>query len=98
VAFVRAGYSRGNAPQMRRFIGIGGAYQPNGRDTLGIATSWGSPPDKKLRDQITSELFYRLQVTQNLTLTPNLQVTFKPSYTLEKRLVAVFGFRMRFVF
>jgi porin len=51
-----------------------------------------------LRIQITSEVYYRIQVTQNLTLTPSLQVTFKPSYTLEKRLVAVFGFRMRFVF
>jgi porin len=98
VAFVRAGYSRGDAPQMRRFIGIGGSYQPNGRDTLGIATSWGSPPEKELRNQVTSEIFYRLQVTQNLTLTPNLQLTFKPSYTLETRWVAAPGIRMRFVF
>ena len=98
VAFVRAGYSRGDAPQMRRFIGIGGAYKPFGRDTLGLATSWGSPPDKELRNQIPSEVYYRIQVTQNLTLTPNLQLTFKPSYTLDTRWVVVPGVRMRFVF
>jgi len=98
VAFVRAGYSRGDAAQMRRFIGVGMSYKPKGRDTLGIATSWGSPPDKSLRDQITSEIFYRVQVTQNITFTPSLQVTFKPAYTLETKWVFVPGFRMRFVF
>jgi len=83
---------------MRRFVGIGGSYKPRGRDTLGIAASWGSPPEKELRNQFTSEIFYRVQVTQNLTFTPNLQLTFKPSYTLETRWVVVPGLRMRFVF
>ena len=46
---------------------------------LGIATSWGSAPDKSLRNQITSEAFYRVQVTQNLTFTPSIQLTYKPS-------------------
>ena len=98
VAFVRAGYSRGDAAQMRRFIGIGMSFKPKGRDTLGIATSWGSPPDKSLRNQITSEIFYQVQVTQNLTFTPSLQLIFKPSYTLETKWVAVPGFRTRFTF
>ena len=67
-------------------------------DTLGVATSWGSQPEKELRNQITSEVYYRIQDTQNLTLTPNLKLTFKPSYTLDTRWVVVPGFRMRFVF
>lgn len=98
VAFVRAGYSRGDAPQMRRFIGVGMSYKPWGRDTLGIATSWGSPPEKELRDQITSEVFYRVQLTQNITFTPSIQLTYHPSYSLETRWLAVPGLRMRFVF
>jgi porin len=98
VAFIRAGYSKGDAAQMRRFIGGGMSYKPKGRDTLGIATSWGSPPDKSLRNQITSEIFYRVQVTQNLTFTPSLQVTFKPSFTLETKWLYVPGLRMRLVF
>ena len=98
VSFIRAGYAKGDAPQMRRFIGIGMTYKPKGRDTLGIATSWGSPPDKSLRDQITSEIFYRVQVTQNLTLTPDLQVTYQPSLTLGTKWLFVPGLRMRFVF
>ena len=51
----------------------GWAFRISNRDTLGLATSWGSPPELALRDQVTTELFYRLQVTQNLSLTPNLQ-------------------------
>ena len=98
VAFISAGYSEGNAPPMRRFIGAGLSARVLGRDTLGVATSWGSPPDKSLRDQVTSEVFYRLQVTQNLTISPSLQVTYKPSYTLEKDWVYIPGLRLRMVF
>ena len=98
VAFIRAGYSEGDAPQMRRFIGGGMSYKPFGRDTLGIATSWGSPPDKSLRDQITSEIFYRIQMTQNLTFTLDFQLTYEPSHTLETSWLYIPGLRMRFVF
>lgn len=97
VAFVRAGYSKGDAPQMRRFIGIGMTHMVLNRDTLGIATSWGSPPDKSLRDQVVSEVFYRVQVTQYLSFTPSVQVTYQPSYTLEKKWVFIPGLRMRMV-
>jgi porin len=98
IAFLRAGYSKGGAAQMRRFVGGGMSYKPFGRDTLGIATSWGSPPDKSLRNQVTSEIFYRIQVTQSMTITPNYQLTFKPSLTLETKWLHVPGLRIRFVF
>ena len=97
VAFIRTGYSRGGAAQMRRFVGAGMSWKPRGRDVLGVATSWGSPPEKELRDQVTSEVFYRVQLTQNLTFTPSLAVIYKPSYTLEKTWVFIPGLRMRFV-
>ena len=98
VVFVRAGYSKGDAAQMRRFIGVGVSFKLFGRDRLGIATSWGSAPDKSLRNQITSEAFYRVQVTQNLTFTPSIQLTYKPSLTLDATWVFIPGLRMRFVF
>ena len=98
VVFVRAGYSKGDAAQMRRFIGVGASFKLFGRDRLGIATSWGSAPDKSLRNQITSEAFYRVQVTQNLTFTPSIQLTYKPSLTLDTKWVFIPGLRMRFVF
>jgi porin len=93
--FIRAGYSEGDAPQMRRYIGIGVALEVSQRDTLGIATSWGSPPDKALRDQVTSEAFYRIQVTRNISFTPNLQLYHQPSYDPDKDLISVVGLRFR---
>ena len=33
--------------------------------------SWGSPPDKTLHKQMTGEVFYRVQLTQNISFTPN---------------------------
>jgi hypothetical protein len=35
---------------------------------------------------------------QNLTFTPSLQATYKPSFTLEKTWVMIPGLRMRLVF
>ena len=98
MAFLRAGHSKGDAAQMRRFIGGGATIKVKGRDTLGMAVSWGSPPDKSLRDQVTGEIYYRIQVTQNLTISPNWQLTLHPSFTLEKRWISVPGLRMRLVF
>jgi len=96
--FLRAGYAEGTAPFMRRFVGGGATFVLAGRDNLGVATSWGSPPDKTLRDQYTSEIFYRFQLTQRLTVTPNLQWTVKPSYDTEQDHLAVVSLRIRVVF
>jgi porin len=98
VPFVRIGYSEGDTPQMRRFIGVGTAFKFFERDTLGIGTSWGSPPDKTLRDQVTSEVFYRVQLTPNVSLTPNLQVYYQPSNNPEKDWISVVGLRFRLTF
>ena len=98
VPFVRIGYSEGDAPQMRRFIGAGVNLRMFDRDILGLATSWGSTPDKTLRDQVTSEAFYRLQVTRNIALTPNLQVYYQPAYNPDKDWISVVGLRFRIVF
>ncbi len=65
---------------------------------MGLATGWGSPPDKTARSQITSEFFYRLQVTRNLTFSPDIQVTYKPSFNLPRDWITVIGLRIRLVF
>lgn len=98
VFFVRAGLSEGDAPQLRRFIGAGFSVQPRERDTFGLATSWGSPPDKSLRDQITSEMFYRIQVTKNFSVSPDLQLIFRPSFTDQRDWLFIPGLRARMVF
>jgi porin len=82
--FLRAGYSQGDGGELVRFMVAGGlGASVRGSDFIGVATSWSGPIDKTLRNQVTSEAFYRLQLTENMRVTPNLQFTINPSQTLE---------------
>jgi hypothetical protein len=38
---------------MRNFIGFTASWPMRGNDTLLLGTSWGSPPDKRLKSQVT---------------------------------------------
>jgi porin len=90
--FLRAGYSEGGAAQVRFMIGGGvGLTMRRGGDYLAVATSWSAPPDRALRGQVTTEALYRLQLTENLAVTPDLQLTLFPSATLERDVIAVVG-------
>jgi porin len=95
--FLRVGYSQEDGGQRVRFIVAAGAgANVRGSDLVGLATSWSGPPDSSLRNQLTTEAFYRLQLTQNLQVTPALQFTIHPSNTLETdTLWVVSALRMR---
>ena len=62
---------------------------------MGFGVGWGSPAQKGLDDQVTTELFYRLQLAQNLALTPDIQVIFNPALNPDQDAIAVFGIRTR---
>jgi porin len=98
--FLRAGYSEGGAAQVRFVIAGGvGLTMRGGGDYLAVATSWSEPPDTTLRGQLTTEALYRLQLAENLAVTPDLQLTLFPSATLERDVVAVAGvLRLRLAF
>ena len=49
------------------------------KDVAGIGLSWGAPSDGSLRDQFTSEVFYRFQLTQFLAVTPDIQFIIDPA-------------------
>jgi len=95
---LRIGYSEGDAAQMRRFVGIATSLPARGSDRILLGGSWGSPPDKGLRDQATVEFMYRAQVTQHVVLSPDLQVTFNPSFNEQEDVVYIYGLRFRFTF
>lgn len=97
VAVVRAGYAEGDASQMREFLGVAVSIPARGSDTFKFGLGWGAPPDRTLRSQTVVELQYRLNVTQTLTVSPDLMVTFNPSFINEKDIVYVFGLRMRLI-
>jgi len=95
---LRIGYSEGDAAQMRRFVGIATSLPARGSDRILFGAGWGSPPDKSLRDQTTLEIMYRAQLTQHVVVSPDLQVTFNPSFNDQKDTVYVYGLRFRFTF
>ncbi len=97
--FLRMGYSEGDAALNERNISIGlGRYFSRNGNLLGVGLSWGKPATDGLENQVTSETFYRLQMSKNWAITPSLQVIFDPALNPEKDVIAVFGIRSRLNF
>jgi porin len=64
-------------------------------DLLGLALNWGQPPQEELDAQTTGEFFYRVQLAENLALTPNIQLLRDPALNDEHETVWVTGLRIR---
>jgi len=97
--FLRVGYSEGNAALMRWIYSIGLGMEIRESDLFGIATSYGAPVEPDTDAQVTSEMFYRLQLTDHLQVTPALQVTHNPSFNELKSTIYVGSvLRMRLAF
>jgi porin len=96
MAWLRLGWSDGAAPIYNETVGIGfGRLIRQWSDVFGFGINWGDPPDESLRDQWTAEVFYRLQLSQNLQLTPSIQYLKDPALNPEHSSVWVAGLRMR---
>ena len=72
---------------------------PFGRDDdmIGVGLNWSVPSSMYItdrREEIFMEMFYRLQITASMQLTPDLQILFRPS-TGESKPIAIFGLRLR---
>ncbi len=96
--FFRFGYADGDAALMQTTFSTGLGLQRENRDVLGVGFSWGSPADGALRDQFTSEAFYRIQLTQFLAITPDVQLIVDPALNPSEDVLAFFGFRLRAAF
>jgi len=94
--FFRVGWSDGEAPLMNKAVNIGITYFLASRsDQWGIGIAWGDPSDKTLRDQTTSELFYRIQLTQGIAFTPSLQWIIDPALNPDEDDLWIFSLRVR---
>lgn len=94
--FLRVGYSDDEAALLEGMVSTGiGRYFAEQRDLLGFGVSWGKPSADGLDDQYTAELFYRLQVAQNLAITPDVQLIIDPALNPEEDTIWVFGLRAR---
>lgn len=96
--FFRFGYSDGDAALMQTQFSTGLGLMRENKDVLGLGLSWGKPSDGTLREQFTSELFYRIQLTQGLAVTPDVQLIVDPARNPAADVLAFFGVRLRAVF
>ncbi|MEP4146088.1 MAG: carbohydrate porin [Halioglobus sp.] len=94
--FGRAGWADGEAAfyEESYTLGFMRKFRRNS-DLLGFAGNWGQPPQDELGAQITGELFYRLQLSENLAITPNLQLLRDPALNDKETTVWVSGLRIR---
>lgn len=101
--FLRGGYADDGGALLEGSISAGLGWQPRpgpGENLLAVGVNWGRPSASAvgpgLNDQWTFEGFYRLRVTERLTLTPDVQVIFNPALNPRDDVVFVTGLRARF--
>jgi porin len=91
----RVGWSDGAAPLMNTTATLGLMKRFYKRDLFGLGFNWGKPSSKELRDQYSTELFFRFQLAQNLALTPSLQWLIDPANNTEEDQIWIAGLRFR---
>ena len=95
--FFRAGYADDGGSLLETSLNAGVAWNPRKDDLFGIAANWGRPNADTfgpgIDDQYGLEIFYRAQVTENLRITPSLQLLADPALDQDEDFVAVFGMR-----
>jgi porin len=97
--FLRVGWANGKAALLKGVVSAGiGWYFGKSKDLLGFGLSWGRPSEDGLRDQYTGELFYRFQLTQNIAITPDVQLIINPALNPTEDVIGVFGLRGRLTF
>ena len=102
--FLRVGYSDGGGGvTLERSVSAGvGYFRQSKSDALGIGLNWGRPSEKTygpgLRDQLTAEVFYRIQLFPHTTITPNLQYLRHPALNPGVTDLWVVGLRARLSF
>nr|WP_256369130.1 carbohydrate porin [Ruegeria sp. HKCCD7319] len=93
--FGRLGWSDGEAPIARRAVNAGVMWRPGFYDDLfGFGVTVADPTDQSLDTQTTVEAFYRLDISDNLALTADVQYLNNPGFSDDDPLV--FGLRLRF--
>ena len=93
---LRAGTNDGNRNDIRRLVSGGLVFDDvfgYEMDAVGIGGFWAKPNDSNRRDEYGAELFWRLQLTNSVHFTPDIQL-WRPSDRSEDGLEAVLSFRL----
>ena len=94
--FSKMGWSDRSAPLYNKTATLGVMKHFTRRsDTMGLAFNWGDPSDDDLREQTTGEMFYRIQLAQNLALTPSVQLFINPALNQDEDQIWLGSLRIR---
>ena len=98
--FIRGGYAKDGGTLLQKSLTAGVGYQPvQGGNLLGAAIGWGEVNETSwmsgLDDQITMELFYRIQLSTRIVLTPDLQYVINPAINPDASSIFIWGIRAR---
>jgi porin len=101
--FLRVGYGDGGGALLERSVSAGLArYTADGQGVFGLGLNWGRPNRELFgtdaRDQHTIEAYYRLQLAEHLTITPDVQLLKDPALNPGESSVWVAGLRARLFF
>jgi porin len=100
--FLRGGYADDGGTLLQKSISTGFGWQPvpgPGRDLIGFGLNWGQPNEDTfgpgLRDQYAAEVFARINLGENIAVTPSLQFIKNPALNPDRDSVAAAGIRLR---
>ena len=98
--FLRYGDNDGGLNSIERLLSMGiSSLAPFGRknDQAGVGISYTHPANSDLQDEYSADVYYRLQVTEDLELSADTQLILDPSAS-DQDVVAVFGVRARLLY
>lgn len=101
VPFARYSYGYGAGLRIRQSLAVGLGLEKQfmrESDRFGLAFSWAEPAAVSKRDQYGLEAFYRLALTPDTQMTPDLQIIFNPADNPQASSVVLGGVRMRTLF
>ena len=97
--FVRGGYTEDSGSLLEKSVTVGIGYQPvPQRGVIGLGFNWGKPNPisfEGARDQYSTELFWRYQLTKELAVTPSVQYIVDPALNEAEDDLWAYGLRLR---
>jgi len=98
--FIRGGYAEDGGTLLQKSLTAGFGYQKNpGGSLFGAAIGWGEINETTwlvgLDDQVTMELFYRIQLSTRFAVTPDVQYLIDPALNPDESSIFVWGVRAR---
>jgi porin len=98
--FLRAGYADDGGSLLQKSVNAGfGWYQSANSHLLGAAIGWGEVNESTwgegLDDQVSMEVFYRIQLSSRFAVTPTLQFVVNPALNSDAGSIFIWGVRGR---